>query len=227
MSDESDDLIWKVTAEPNDWAGLAADALLSSDWSKIPALPAFVRSDGSADATFQTTVRLVASGKRLCVLFECDDPDIWATMTDRDDPLYEEEVIEVFLAAGDADPKNYFEFEVSPDGVLFDATISNPDSDRATMTGDASWNCPGIDWGAKRWDAESRWSAVLAIPWGGLGQDSDLRPQHWRANFFRIERPCGKAPEYSCWKPTMVSPADFHKPACFGHLLLPQLEHER
>ena len=228
MSDENVDSIWKITPEPADWAALDADALLGSDWATVQSLPPFTRSDGSAEATFQTTVKLVASGKRLCVRFDCDDPDIWATMTERDDPIYEEEVVELFLSAGDADPnpKEYFEFEVSPDGVLFDATISNPDSDRATMKGDAAWNCPGIGWGAKRLDAEHRWSAIIVIPWAVLGCDQHGPPHHWRANFFRIERPRGKEPEYSCWKPTMVSPADFHKPASFGHLLLPQQDEQ-
>lgn len=223
MSDETSESIWKVTAEPIGWAAQSAKKLLTADWSAIPALPAFIRSDGSAKAKDQTTVRLVASADRFCVRFDCDDPDIWATMKDRDDPIYEEEVVELFLAAGDADPADYFEFEVSPDGVLFDATIANPDSDRTTMKGDAEWNCEGITWAAERRDAEDHWGATITIPWAGLGCDSGL-PHHWRANFFRIERPRGGEPEYSCWKPTNVSPADFHKPASFGHLLLPEAQ---
>ncbi|MGK0185280.1 MAG: hypothetical protein ACI9R3_001056 [Verrucomicrobiales bacterium] len=217
------DPIWKVAPKPADWAVQDANKLLGSDWTAVQPLPAFLLADGSGKATFQTTARLVASEDRLCLRFDCDDPDIWATMTERDDPIYEEEVVEVFLAAGDADPTDYFEFEVSPDGVLFDATISNPDSDRTTMKGDAAWDCAGITWAAKRRDADDQWSAVLTIPWKGLGCDA-APPHHWRANFFRIERPRKSGePEYSCWKPTNVSPADFHKPASFGHLLLPEM----
>ena len=136
MGEPDADSLWKVAAEPASWADQDADALLGSDWTEIQPLPPFVHSDGSGKATFQTAARLVASSKRISIRFDCEDPDIWATMTERDDPIYEEEVVEVFLSAGDADPTDYFEFEVSPDGVLFDATISNPDSDRSTMKGD-------------------------------------------------------------------------------------------
>lgn len=218
--DANTDGAWHVAAEPGAWAGLDAAALALADWGGIRKLPPFLLSDGTGEAVQQTDVRLVASATRLCVRFDCEDQDIWATLKHRDDPLYEEEAVEVFLAPGEADPVHYFEFEVSPDGVLFDATIANPDSNRATMQGDAGWDCPGIRWCANRWDAENRWDAILEIPWAGLACCCPP-PALWRANFFRIERPRAAEPEFSCWRPTCVTPPDFHQPACFGLLVLP------
>ena len=220
MGTENPPSIWKVVAEPLAWMALDADALMDVDWAPVEPLPPFVCSDGTGPAEQQTTLRIVASTTRLCARFDCEDHDIWATMVRRDDPIYDEEVVEVFLAPGTEDPVDYYEFEVSPDGVLFDATIFNPDSDRFTMKGDPSWNCAGISWSARRWDAENRWHVVLTVPWSGLGCGT-APPRNWRANFFRIERPRDAEPEFSCWRPTNVSPADFHKPACFGSLVLP------
>jgi hypothetical protein len=210
-------------AEPADWVGLGACALFDADWEAVPKLPPFVRSDGSGSAEQQTVARICASAERLYVRFDCEDRDIWATLTNRDDPIYDEEVVEIFIAPGEDEPCDYFEFEVSPNGVLFDATIHNPDANRFTMTADPAWNCEGIDWAARRFDSEGRWEAILVMPWAGV---SEWHPRCWRANFFRIERPRDGEAEYSCWSPTLVMPADFHKPACFGTLEIEALPAE-
>ena len=64
-------------------------------------------------------MRLAWDERALHVRFDCADRDAWGTYRERDDPLYEEEVVEVFLAPGEADPRRYVELEVSPAGVLF------------------------------------------------------------------------------------------------------------
>lgn len=179
-------------------------------------LSAFVRADGRAAARWQTQVELWWDDSHLGVGFRCSDDDAWGTFTERDAPLWQQEVVEVFLAAGDAVPTHYFEFEISPAGVLFDARVANPHGDRIGMSVETAWNCPGIDWGTEPTGESADWRARLAIPWRGLGLEG--APATLRANFFRIERPRGGEPEFSCWSPTETSPADFHRPAKFGVL---------
>ena len=58
------------------------------------------------------------------------------------------------------------------------------------------------------------------IPWEGITEGISPLPLLWRANFYRIERPAGSLPEFTAWSPTLVTPADFHKPARFGVLEL-------
>jgi hypothetical protein len=199
---------WDKAADPAAWP-----------WESLPVLPPFVLADGSGPAEQQTRARVCYDSETLYVRFDCDDRDIWATCTQRDDPIYDEEVVEIFLGAGEADLVRYFEFEVSPNGVLFDARIYNPTSQRSELEWDESWNCPGIRWQARRDDAVNHWWAVVTIPWAAVGPPGDLS-SIWRANFYRIERPRDAEPEYSCWSPTMTEPADFHKPAYFGVLEL-------
>jgi hypothetical protein len=179
-------------------------------------------ADGSQPAKLQTRIRTKHDGARLHVLFECDDPAPWGTHTRRDDPIYEEEAVEVFIAPGMDDPEHYFEFEVSPNGVLWDGAITNASLDGSQLQVDETWDCPDVEWQVERDDSAAVWRAVLVLPLIELA--SGHVPAHWRANFYRIDRPLGNhndaAGEFSCWSPTLTSPAAFHRPRRFGTLIL-------
>jgi len=183
-------------------------------WESVPELTLRRAQDGGVPL-YATRVRLLDDGTRLLVRFDCADPDIWATHGERDAPLWEEEVVEVFLAGGADVPTRYFEIEVNPLGVLFDALVLNPDGRRATMRVDTSWNPPGLLARVVR-DAPAGWSAEIVLPWADCFPDGT--PSLLRANFFRIERPRGRPDEFSCWSPTLADPPDFHRPECFGIL---------
>src|SRR6185295_2200128 len=206
---------WRV---PRASRPIEEDAILGEwVWREVPRLPPFVLSDGSRPARMQTAVRVCGDEFGLAVRFDCADLSAWGTLTERDDPLWQEEAVEVFLAAGADDPKRYFEFEVSPLGTLFDARIDNPTSRRADLRADTAWDCPGIRWGAGKTGTDDDWWAVLAFPWDSIGV-AGSPPDLLRANFYRIERPRGGAEEWSAWSPTLASPPDFHQPARFGFL---------
>ena len=162
----------------------------------------------------RTAVRVGVRNGVLLVRFDGRDAGTVATLTRRDDPLWTEDVYEVFLAPLDP-PTLYFEFEVNPLGALFDARVESPDLVRKTMRVDPSWNLRGLS-GRSR-VRPGRWSAVLKIPLAGLlGETVTALPQLWRANFFRIDR--GSPDEFSAWSPTWTDPADFHAAARFGFL---------
>lgn len=199
---------WRVDADPRTWR-----------WCDVEPLPPLLRADGSGPAIQQTEVRTVADANALYVRFDCADRDIWATYTCRDDPIYDEEVVEVFLAPGAEVPRRYVEIEVSPDGVLFDAVVDNPNNTRAAMSVDVAWSCPGIRWYTERDDSAGRWSAIIVLPRVAVAAACGGEPgPTWRGNFYRIERPRDSTPEFSCWSPTRTDPADFHRPAAFGTL---------
>lgn len=207
-----------VPRAPMTWGNQPAEPATWT-WDALPALTSFILADGSGPARQQTLARVCSDSRALYVRFDCDDRDIWATCTRRDDPIYEEEVVELFISPGAATPVRYYEFEVSPNGALLDAMIYNPTSERAELTVDLSWDCPALQWETGHDDLAGRWWTILIIPWLALAPTDDL-PTAWRANFYRIERPHDVEAEFSCWSPTMTHPADFHKPAYFGTLLL-------
>lgn len=199
---------WDTTADPFAWA-----------WEEAATLPPLLLANGSGPALQQTVTRVCYNSRTLFVRFDCDDNDIWGTYTQRDDAIYDEEVVEVFLAPGAATPVDYYEFEVSPNGVLLEVFAHNPTGDRADMQLDFTWDCAGLRWAAQRDDAQNQWRAIYAFPWAAIGAPNAL-PRIWRANFYRIERPRTADPEFSCWSPTMIDPADFHRPRYFGYLEL-------
>ena len=176
-----------------------------------------VLADGSGLPRHPTAVRMTHENSVLHVRFDCDDPDPWSTFERRDDPLWEQEAVEVFLGCGPGTPVRYVEFEVSPNGVLFDAVVDNPGGDRATMRVDPRWDCPDLEFRAGH--RPDGWWAELAIPLTpvltALG-NSEL-PEVWRANLYRIDRPRdGGTDEFSAWSPTGIHPPDFHVPSRFG-----------
>jgi len=207
------------------WHVPRIENLAGPTWDILPSLPPLLLADGSGPAVQQTRVRIGWDDEGLHVRFDCEDRDAWGTFGQRDDPIYEEEAVEVFLAAGIGDPVDYFEVEVSPRGVLWDGLVHNPTSRRAEMVVDKSWDCPGIRWSVGKGRDRQDWWATLLLPRRGIapGGPSPL----WRANFYRIERPRDGEAEFSCWSPTLTRPADFHKPARFGVLELAGMSSSR
>ncbi len=163
-----------------------------------------------------TTVRVVATSSTLWVRYDCADVDPWATMRQHDEPIYTEEVVELFIGRGSERPTAYYELQVNPLNTRFDGIITNPDEIRATMHLDTSWDPPWQSW--VQCDAAG-WSAVMAVPWTTLGCADATGT--WRLNFMRIDRNRETgASELSAWSPTLRIPADFHIPSRFGIMVV-------
>ncbi len=203
------------TAPPLDGVGRAGS------WSSLPDLGPFVRHDG-APARLATHARLGYDEQRLYVAFHCLDDDVWGTFRNRDDPIYDEEVVEVFLDPAGTGAR-YFEIEVSPHNVVLDGVNTWADGE---LTWDARWDCAELVTAVACEAALDRpetvdtwWSATLAIPFASLGQEQPAPGRRWRANLYRIDRPRrGEPEEYQAWQPTQEPGRDpmYNVPARFG-----------
>src|SRR4051794_24028494 len=169
-------------------------------------------TDGSAPR-LATTVAAMWDDYALTVVFSGSDDHVVATHREHDAPLYEEDVVEVFLAPRGVG--EYFELEVNPLATTFDARIESPDGVRATMRTELAWTCRDLFAAVRRID--SRVDTVLRIPFASLELSAPSDGDEWRANFFRIDRhPSGD--EFTAWRPTMKTPPDFHVVSAFGVL---------
>ena len=188
------------------------EVLADPDAAPWPDLPALTLAETVTGREPQqpTRLRLGWTPDELRVLFHCADTHAWATMTERDAPLYEEEVIEVFLdPVGDL--KSYFELEVNPLNAVLDLVLRR---NRSGYAKDFSWRCDDLRTAVRT--TPSSWMAELAIPFRSLVADAPQSGARWRANFFRIDRPPGMPRELSAWAPTRCG--TFHIPERFGVL---------
>lgn len=170
---------------------------------------------------YLTKFRALWSKDGIYLRFDSTDPQPWHTMTKRDEHLWDEEVVEIFL-----DPVgsglNYAEVEVNPANVICDVRMVRPSPDKLS---DLSWDHEGLESNvAKR---PGGWIATVFLPWAGFRSLSPeaarvtMPPKpgtEWRFNLFRIERPGGpKAPGkdgvFAAWSPT--GQPSFHVPAAF------------
>lgn len=174
--------------------------------------------DGSAPR-LATTVAAWHDAEYLTLLFSAADDHIRASYHQHDDPLYEQDVVEVFLAPDGL--TRYYEIEVSPNGTIFDAAVDSPDGVRATMHVDRGWTCAGLVVAVRKVTESGGAMSIdslVRIPFASVGRSAPAEGETWRGNFFRIDRHPGHGDEFSAWQPTLKTPADFHIAAAFGAL---------
>ena len=194
---------------------------MDDPWA-LPSSGAIVRLRRSSDASaprLATTVCPWYDAEYLNVVFSAADDFVLATMQDRDDPIYNEDVVEVFVAP--ERPETYFEIEVSPRGTLLDARIDSPDGIRRSMKADFGWKCEGLLAAVRKVtepDGAMTVETLIRIPFRGLGLSEAPAGRVWLGNFFRIDRHPTAGDEYSAWRPTMQDPPDFHVAAAFGSM---------
>jgi hypothetical protein len=163
-----------------------------------------------------TEVRLGWSGDVLHGLYQCQDPNPWATKTTRDDSLWEEEVVEIFLDPF-GDSLCYFEIEINPLNTVTDLIIRRI---RNGLRKEFNWKCEGLVTACGT--LAYGWVAAFQIPFASLGDCHPTRSSVWRVNFSRIDRPKDQPLELSAWSPTLGQ--SFHVPRRFGVLRFDQVE---
>ncbi len=136
-----------------------------------------------------TEAALAWDETHLFLAFACGDSEPWGTMRNRDDRLWNEEVVEVFLDP-DGDGRNYAELEISPNNVVIDLLIAAP---RTSVEDAIRWDIEGLKTAVGRHNAG--WVVEIAIPWASLSKSGiNHAPgagDRWRVGLYRIERPGG------------------------------------
>ena len=193
-------------------------ALDEASWAMAPRVGEFRLIHNPAQRPkFPTEATIVWDDVNLYVAFACTDSEPWGTMKNRDDRLWEEEVVEIFLDP-DGDGQNYAELEVSPNNVVVDLLIPRPKSD---VNEALRWDIDGLQTAVGR--HAGGWIAEMAIPWKSLAATgaagAPKAGDQWRAGLYRIKRPRGQtnADEYSAWSITRAE-LGFHDPERFGYL---------
>lgn len=188
-------------------------------WKQAKPVGKFVNNrDGSA-AAVDTEARILYSEKYIYFAFRAVDTNIWSTFKRRDEHLWLEEVVEVFIQASQQ-PPNYIELEVNPLGTMLDIYLL----DKRKPIPYESWNSRNLKWAVRvdgsvdGKDGDREWTCEIALPFEDVVTAPNIPPKsgdRWRMNLFRVERR-PKVAELA-WSPTLED--DFHVLPRFGELV--------
>ena len=203
------------TATPVKVDGKLDDAV----WNKVAPLADFRQNLDGSPAVTKTEAKIIYDDDFLYVSFRCADNNIWATMKTRDQHLWLEEVVEVFVQA-DPHKRSYIELEVNPLGTMLDIYLL----DIRKPLHYESWNSQRLKWGIQLFgtvdgkDGDREWTCEIALPLEDVVTAPNLPPRvgdRWKLNLYRVEqRP---TPGGLCLSSTFRD--DFHVPAMFGELV--------
>ena len=201
-------------------ASLAPDALLAQQgWDDAMAVT-------WGPAEFATTLRAVWTADGLCIRWDARDRRPWASRVQRDDCLWETEVVEVFL-----DPtctgEDYAELEITPANVVCDLHIERLSPERRVHL---AWDFAALRTVVHRAAGSDDWSAIAWLPFSDFATLAPRVAQRlpvragdaWHFNAFRIKRPGGPTrPDdgaiYAAW--SVPDAATFHAPLAFRPLV--------
>ncbi len=175
--------------------------------------------DDLVPSTYQSFAQVGYDKNYLYIAFTCFDTDIYSTFTKRDQRLWEQEVVEVFIDTDD-NPNDYVELEVSPANILYDSWIDDP---RNITSETADFNLDDIHTAVQvfgtlneRNDQDRKWTVEMAIPLTELSSEGTMDTREWRINLYRINNDA-YGPRLMAYSPTGGS---FHQPDKFTSILI-------
>lgn len=178
--------------------------------------------DAQTGAKQKTAARLLWDDQVLYVGFDVDDTDITAQFTERDDPTYRDDAVEIFINPNPSQIGIYYGFEMNARGVLYDYL------NYQERTLFKRFNAQGLKIATYlrgtlnvRGDTDQGWSLEMSIPWINFEELSRRPPVAgaiWKANINRWD---GVEPNrrMSIWSDPLQPTAWPHIPARFGELV--------
>ena len=168
-------------------------------WKKAKWTSYFVDIQGPSQPLpiYKTRVKMLWDSKYLYIGAKLQEPNLWATLRQRDTVIFDNNDFEVFIDPnGSTQP--YYETEINAFGTVWDLLLRAPyrDVDKAAVN---AWNDVGLKVGIglhgtinNPADVDTGWTVEAAFPWSVLGQCAingapPKEGQQWRINFSRVE----------------------------------------
>jgi hypothetical protein len=169
----------------------------------------------------KTTARLLWDDDYLYVSYDCDDADIVALRTERDDPTYMDDAVEIFINPKPSETGVYYGLEMNARAVLYDYVMVNT---RYVLK---RFNLQGVLLATHlrgtlnvTGDEDKGWSLEVAIPWANF-EELSKRPVPGTVWTAALNRWDGTEPNrrLSMWVDPQQQRPNPHVPARFGELL--------
>jgi hypothetical protein len=194
-----------ISIQPERYTALRTSGSLTIDgaldepsWQQAPWTHAFVDIEGDVrpNPRFETRAKMLWDDQYFYIAAWLQEPDVWATLKNRDDIIFRDNDFEVFIDP-DWDTHNYYEYEVNAFATQWDLLLVKPYRDGAPAIHE--WDIPGLLRATKVYgtinqpgDVDEGWSVEIAFPWDGISRptratvppgDGDV----WQVNFSRVE----------------------------------------
>jgi hypothetical protein len=207
-------------------------------WQAVPWSEPFVDIEGEAKPRprFRTRAKMLWDDNYFYVGAELEEPHVWATLTEHDSVIFNDNDFEVFIDPN-GDNHEYYEFEINALNTGWDLLLPRPYKDGGKAVN--SWEIPGLKTAVHvdgtindPRDTDRGWTVEIAFPWKVLGELADRpSPPHdgdqWRVNFSRVEwqvnvddgkyrKVPGKREDNWVWSPQGV--IDMHRPETWGYV---------
>lgn len=154
-----------------------------------------IEGDKKPAPRFRTRAKMLWDDDHVYILAVLEEPDIWATVTQRDAVIFHDNDFEVFIDP-DADTHNYYEIEMNALNTVWDLLLARPYRDGVRPL--TSWNLVGLQTAVSLQgtlnnpdDNDTSWTIEISIPFRGLaeygGGGRPLNGDQWRLDFSRVE----------------------------------------
>nr|WP_315258938.1 carbohydrate-binding family 9-like protein [uncultured Duganella sp.] len=196
-------------------------------WRNAPWTADFVDIEGDSKPRpkYRTRVKMLWDDQYLYIAAEMEEPDVKATLTQRDSVIFKDNDFEVFIKPL-PDTDSYYEFEINALNTGWDLFLPKPYNQDGQP--DNSWDIQGLKTAIavqgtlnNPKDKDRGWSVEIAYPLSAFASRQAVpQPRDgttWRINFSRVEWTTGKPKEDNwVWSPQGV--IDMHVPERWGFL---------
>lgn len=168
-----------------------------SAWQQINWTDTFsdIQGDEQPIPRFETKAKMLWDDHYLYIAAQLEEPNIWATIDERDAVIFQENNFEVFIDP-DGDTHHYYELELNALGTFWDLMLTKPYRNGGKPIN--AWDIKGLKIGTHTngtlndpSDTDQGWTLEIAIPFAVLdetvhrGKPTD--GSQWRLNFSRVE----------------------------------------
>jgi hypothetical protein len=143
----------------------------------------------------RTNCKMLWDDNYLYIAAKLEEPDLWATLKNHDDIVFQDNDFEVFIDPNN-DGSQYFEIEINALGTVMDLFMFKTYKKGGPM--DMGWNTTGMKSAVflkgtlnKNDDRDQYWTIEMAIPFESMKRENRIsHPQDgstWRINFSRVQ----------------------------------------
>jgi len=212
-------------------------------WAAAEWTPRFIDIEGDRRPLprHDTRVKMLWDEEYLYIAAELEEPDVWATLTERDSVIFHDNDFELFFDP-DGDTHEYGELELNAFGTEWDLLLEKPYRDGGPAINE--WNIDGLLTAVHidgtlndPRDVDRGWTVEIALPWTGIARtrggrtDAPEPGETWRVNYSRVqwhvdhvdgryERRCdpvtGKRLPEDNWVWSQQDAINMHKPEMWG-----------